>query len=143
MEVSEIGQRLRAAGRTQTELARFLGISKSHVSFLLKGQKRMALDTYRKIEAFLAEAERKAQTRGVAESTPAPFAHAPSPLRFITLEEARALKANPPPRLPPEERERIIQELIELGDAYRALPRETARSEDDILGYAEDGLPEQ
>ncbi len=103
----------------------------------------MRVDTLGLIEAFLAEAERRVRPPGVAESTHATFQPKAPLMRFLTLEEARALKANPPPKLPKEERERLIQELLELGDAYRALAGANTRSEDDILGFGEDGLPEQ
>jgi transcriptional regulator with XRE-family HTH domain len=132
MEVSEIGQRLRAAKRTQTELARFLGISTSHVSFLLGGKKRMALDTFRRIEAFLAEAERKTPARGVAEQR---LSFEAAPARFVTLEEAR--KIGPASRMSEEERERWYRELNELGEAAKRLPRITNMTDDEILGYDE------
>lgn len=143
MEVAEIRERLKRLRVTQDALAGHLSMNKGDLSKYLSGKLRMRLDTFRAIEAFLANAERKAQTRGVAESAPAPFAHQHAPKRFITLEEARALKANPPPKLPLEERERIIRELMELGDAYRALAGQNTQSEDDILGYGDDGLPTQ
>ncbi len=143
MNVRQLKDRLKGIGRTHTDLATYLGITHGQVSRILNGKNRLRVDMWQRIEAFLAEAERKARPRGVAESAPAPFEHRPPQWRSITLEEARALKANPPPKLPQEERDRIIQELIQLGDAYRAMAGANTRSEDDILGYGEDGLPEQ
>lgn len=127
-------------GVTQTAIADHLGVHKGDVSKLLSGKLRIRLETFRKIEAFLADAEREAQPRGVPESAPAPFAHMSTSKRSITLEEARALKANPPPKLPLEERERLIRELGELSEAYKLLPR-TDMTDDDILGYDERGVP--
>jgi transcriptional regulator with XRE-family HTH domain len=131
MEIPDLRRRLRAAARTQAELAAFLGVSEGHVSYLLRSKKRMPLDTFRKIEAFLADAERKGgRQRGVAE-TITPFDHAR--MRFVTLEEAR--KPSGRPRMSDEERERWLRELRELGDAGRRLPRITDMTDDEILGY--------
>jgi transcriptional regulator with XRE-family HTH domain len=132
MEVSEIKGRLRAAGRTQADLARALGVTESHVSNLLKSKKRMALDTFRKIEAFLAEAETAGSSRGVAE-TSSLFERVP--VKFVTLEEAR--KIGRTPRMSPAERERWFRELRELGEAGKRLPRITDMTADEILGYDE------
>lgn len=141
MNVRELQKRLRRARRTQTELAAHLGLTHGQISRLLTGKSRLRVDTLQRIEAFLAEAERKAQPRGVAESAHAPFEHRPALKRFITLEEARALKANPPPKLPQEERERLIRELFQLSEAYRLLPRANTMTDDEILGYDEFGIP--
>lgn len=130
-------------GVTQTALADHLGIHKGDVSKLLSGKLRIRLATFRKIEAFLAQAERKAQPRGVAESPHTRFEHKPPSGRCITLEEALALKANPPPKLPAEERERLIRELVELSEAYKLLPRANTMTDDEILGYDEFGIPSQ
>ena len=142
MNVREIQSRLKRAGRTQTELAGYLGLTHGQISRLLTGRNRLRVDTLQRIEAFLADAERSSRAHGVAEQRAA-FERAPTPKHVISLEEARALKASPRPKLAAEERDHIIRELVELGDAYRALPHANARSEDDILGYAEDGIPEQ
>ena len=141
VDYTKLKARLKAAGRTQRELADHLGVAHGEVSKYLSGKHKMLADRYLKIEAFLAEAERKSQPRGVAESAHAPFAHKPPSKRFLTLEEARTLKANPQPKLPAEERERLIRELGELSAAYKLLPRANTMTDDDILGYDEFGIP--
>lgn len=137
MDLANLKRRLRAAGRTQKELADFLGVGHGEVSKYLSGRHQMRAERYLKIEAFLAEAEAAARRPGAAE-TRTEFA---DKARSLTLAEALALKANPPPKLPPEERERLIRELIELGDAYRLLPRDSDGSDEEILGYDENGVP--
>ncbi len=92
----------------------------------------MALDTFRRIEAFLAEAERKTPARGVAEQR---LFFEAAPARFVTLEEAR--KIGPASRMSEEERERWYRELNELGEAAKRLPRITNMTDDEILGYDE------
>lgn len=139
MEVSEIRRRLKASGRTQGELATFLGVTEGHVSHLLSGNKRMALDLFRRIEAFLATAELAPTPRGVGETKSA-FQHRPR-FRSLTLEEARALAANPPPKPPAEERQRLLRELKELSEGYKLLPRTSDLTDDEILGYDEFGIP--
>jgi transcriptional regulator with XRE-family HTH domain len=133
MDITEIKGRLRAAGRTQAELAKVLGVTESHVSNLLQGKKRMALDTFRRIERFLSEAERKAPARGVAETRAA--YHPPPLLECLTLEEAR--KPRPVRRMSEEERELWYREIRELGEAGKGLPRVTDMTDDEILGYDE------
>lgn len=118
------GRRLALAGRTQAQLAAYLGIGKAHVSQMLSAKRRMSVDTFRKIEAFLAAAEGAGAARGVAE--------------------ARASDIAPPrekSQLSKDERERLVRELIELGDAYKTLPRRTTLTDEEILGYDERGLP--
>ncbi len=132
MRVSEIAAALRACGRTQTDLAEHLGFSRVHVSQMLSGKRRMNVDTFRKIEAFLAEGERKAPPRSVAEER-ASFERAP--VRFVTLEEAR--KIAPAPPLSPEESEQWRKDILALGEAGRRLPPMTDMSDDEILGYDE------
>lgn len=141
VDYTRMKTRLKAAGKTQGDLAAFLGIGSEEVSKYLNGKHKMGAERYLKIEAFLAEAERKAQRRGVAESAHASFEHKQAPGRFITLEEARALKANPPPKLQAEERERLIRELGELSEAYKLLPRANNMTDDGLLGYDEFGVP--
>mgnify|MGYP001210812688 FL=1 len=128
MDILEIRTRLRAAGRTQAELAKALGVTESHVSNLLQGKKRMALDTFRRIEAFLSEPT-TVPIRGVAE------AKASYALDSITLEEAR--KPNRAKRMSDEERELWYRELKELGEAGKRLPVVTDMTDDEILGYDE------
>lgn len=136
MEVAEIRTEIRRLGLTQEALAKWLGMHKGDVSKLLSGKLRMRLDTYRQIEAFLAEAERRLPACGVAE-TGAPFAHEKprAPIPFITLEEAKALRDKPPVRMSEPERELFYRELAELGEAGRRLPRVTDMTDDEILGY--------
>jgi hypothetical protein len=85
--------------------------------------------------------EDQAHSRGVAESAHAPFEHRSTQKRFITLEEARALKSNPAPKLPVEERERLIREIGEMSEAYKLLPRANTMTDDEILGYDAFGIP--
>lgn len=141
MNVRDLQNRLKRAGRTQTELAAHLGLTHGQISRLLNGKNRLRVDTLQRIEAFLAEAERSPGARGVAENARTPFTHKPAIARFITLEEARALKANPAPKLPLEERQRLIRELGELSQAYKLLPRASAMTDDEILGYDAFGIP--
>jgi hypothetical protein len=86
----------------------------------------MALDTFRKIEAFLAAAEGGSPPRGLAEE------HGP---RF----EGARLQSNT--ELSEEERDRLVRELVELGDAYKLLPTVTTLTDDELLGYDENGVP--
>lgn len=133
---------LKARGRTQSELAAHLGLSRNHVSQMLSGKRRMSVETMHAIEAFLAAAENKIALRGVAETGAPPFAvNGPRTPRSLTLEQALALKGNPPPKLPLEEQERLVRELKELSEAYKLLPRRTTLSDDELLGYDQDGLP--
>jgi transcriptional regulator with XRE-family HTH domain len=134
MDVEDLKRRLRASGRTQQELADYLGIDRAEVSKYLSGRHQMLAGRYLKIEAFLAEAERAQPARGVAETASA-FAHRP-PFRSVTLEEARKIGRGP--KLSDEERERIFRELRELGEAGKRLPRITDMTDDEILGYDED-----
>jgi transcriptional regulator with XRE-family HTH domain len=136
MEVGAIRNELKRRGLTQQALADYLGLHKGDLSKLLSGKQRMRLDTFRKIEAFLAETERNAEASGVAES-PSPFAHR-SPPRSISLAEAREVGRGP--KLSDEERERIWREIRELGNALRNAPRITDMTDDEILGYDEDGV---
>ena len=123
--VAHILQQLRQAGRTQTELARHLGLTHSQVSRLLNGKSRMRVETLEKIEAFLTVNQAVAPGRGGVREAHAEY-------RF-----------NPPtkPKLTEQEKEQIFQELIELGNAYKLLPRVTDLTDEAILGYDEDGLP--
>lgn len=132
MEVGDIRSELKRLGVTQEALAGALGMHKGDLSKLLSGKLRMRLDTFRQIEAFLAEAQRKSPARGVAEES-APFQHRGP--RFVTLEEAR--KIGPVKRMSEEERERWFRELRELGEAGKRLPRVTDMTDDEILGYDE------
>jgi|CXWL01.1.fsa_nt_gi transcriptional regulator with XRE-family HTH domain len=141
MRVSEIRPLLKARGFSQADLARALGMSRVHVTQMLSGKRRMSVDIMEAVEAFLTEAARKAQPHGVAKNAHAPFEHKAPFKRFITLEEARALKANPPPKLPAEERERLIREIGEMSEAYKLLPRANTMTDDEILGYDEFGIP--
>src|SRR5262245_24799505 len=113
MEIADIRRRLALAGRTQAQLAAWLGSGKTHVSQMLSGKRRMSLETFRKIEAFFAAAEGVGPARGVAE------ARAPG----IAPPREKALLSN-------EERERLVAELVELGDAYKSLPRRTTLTDD-------------
>lgn len=130
MEPIEVRARLKSLGRTQAELADFLGMHPGVLSLQLSGKRRMWHETMRRIEAFLAEPE--STTRGVAE-TAAPFLH--GGLNFVTLEEAR--KIGCAPRMSEEDRERWHRELRELGEAARRLPRITNMTDEEILGYDE------
>lgn len=132
MHVRELQNRLRRAGRTQTELAADLGLTHGQISRLLSGKSRLRVDTLQRIEAFLAEAERNTPVRGVAEPR---VAFERAPLRFVTLEEAR--KIAPAPALSPEESDRWRKDILALGEAGRRLPRITDMSDDEILGYDE------
>jgi hypothetical protein len=40
-----------------------------------------------------------------------------------------------------EERDRLVRELVELGDAYKLLPTVTTLTDDELLGYDENGVP--
>jgi transcriptional regulator with XRE-family HTH domain len=122
MEIADIPRRLALAGRTQAQLAAYLGVGKTHVSQMLSGKRRMSLDTFRKIEAFLAAAEGAGTVRGVAEAHGPGFDYAPPPGRS---------------KLSKEENDRLVRELIELGDAYKLLPRVTTLTDEEILGYDE------
>ena len=142
VDYTKLKARLKAAGRSQRELAKHLGIGSGEVSKYLSGKHSMGAERYLRIEAFLAEAERGAPVRGVAK-TRAPISHGPAPIRSLTLEEAKALANKPPQRLPAKEKAQIVRELVELGDAYRSLMKTPAPSEDELLGYGPDGLPTQ
>jgi transcriptional regulator with XRE-family HTH domain len=126
MEIADISRRLALVGRTQAQLAAYLGVGKTHMSQMLSGKRRMALDTFRKIEAFLAAAEGGSPPRGLAEE------HGP---RF----EGARLQSNT--ELSEEERDRLVRELVELGDAYKLLPTVTTLTDDELLGYDENGVP--
>jgi transcriptional regulator with XRE-family HTH domain len=126
MEIADIPRRLALAGRTQVQLAAYLGVGKTHVSQMLSGKRRMSVDTFRKIEAFLAAAEGASAVRGVAEAQAPGFDHAP------VRNQAE---------LSEEEKGRLVAELMELGDAYKLLPRVTTLTDDEILEYDEGGLP--
>lgn len=99
----------------------------------------MALDTFRRIEAFLEDSEGATPARGVAETT-STFAHEPR-FKSLTLAEARALKKKPLPRLPPEEQAQLVAELMALGDAYRTLIEQGVEAGVAEIEYDENGLP--
>lgn len=134
MDVHEIQARLRATGRTQTDLARHLGMSHSQISRLLSGKSRLRVETLRQIEIFLAMAERPGRARGVEETPNTPFVHRP-PIKSITLEQAKALRGKPPTRVSDEELELVRRELREIGEALKRAPRVTDLTDDEILGY--------
>jgi transcriptional regulator with XRE-family HTH domain len=138
MQVSEIRAALKARGLSQVGLAAALGVSENHLSQILSGKRRMSLETYREIEAFLAAAEKHPRERGVAETRVA-FAHGtPSPLLpCLTLEQAKALKNKTPARMGEEDRALFYREIAELGAAGRRLPCVTEMTDDEILGYDE------
>lgn len=132
MEVAEIRARLKRHGLTQDALAQYLGINKGDLSKYLSGKLRMRLETFRRIEAFLADADRNAQARGVKEHR---AEYRTPPIPFVTLEEAR--KTGRAPRMSEDERKRWYRELRELGEAAKRLPRVTDMTDDEILGYDE------
>jgi transcriptional regulator with XRE-family HTH domain len=134
MKVSEIKPLLKAGNITQAELARHLGISRVHVTQLISGKRRMSVDTMNAIENFLAK--RTGQRSGVAETPPAHFAHRRS-LKFVSLEEAKALVGKPVQRLAAEERRLLWREAEQLAEAARRAPRVTDMSDDEMLGYDE------
>lgn len=137
MDVQDIHARLRAAGRTLAELGQALGLSHSQVSRLLSGKSRMRLDVMRQIEAYLEVVE--AAASGVREERAA-YAARPT-LRSITLEEARAMKDNPPPPIPREVQEEAWARIHALTAIMARLPRVTDMTDDEILGYDENGVP--
>jgi transcriptional regulator with XRE-family HTH domain len=134
MNVGEIRTELKRRGLTQQALADHLGMNKGDLSKLLRGKLRMRLDTFRKIEAFLAAAD---ATPGVAEDN-APFAPLPT-IPWITVEEALALRDAPRKRMSDQDRERWLREMNEIMEMGRRMPRLNDMSDDDILGY--DGMP--
>jgi transcriptional regulator with XRE-family HTH domain len=138
MQVSEIRAVLKARGLSQVRLAAVLGVSENHLSQMLSGKRRMSIETYRKIEAFLATAENQPRGRGVAEAG-VTFTHGkPGPLLpCLTLEQAKALKSRTPVRMSEEDRALFYREIAELGAAGRRLPRVTDMTDDEILGYDE------
>lgn len=140
MDVHEIHARLRAAGKTLADLGDQLGLSHSQVSRLLRGKARMRLDTHRTIEAYLRGLETAATPRGDVREIATPFRGAQeAPIPFITLEEAR--KPSTKPKLSEAEKQRLIEEIKALSEAYKLLPRVTTLTDDEILGYDENGLP--
>lgn len=100
---------------------------------MLSGKTRLHVETLAAIEALLAERTSAPRATGVAE-TPAAFQHR---VRFITLEEAKAMSSQPRVRLSEEEFEVIRRSLREIGEAGRRLPRITDMTDDEILGYDE------
>lgn len=132
MNVRDLQNRLKQAGRTQTELAEHLGLTHGQISRLLNGKNRLRVDTLQRIEAFLAEAERGPRARGVAE--PRTAFERPPPA-FISLEEAR--KTGRTPRMSEEERQHWRRELRELGEIGKRLQPVTDMTDDEILGYDE------
>lgn len=125
MKVAEISPLLKSRGLTQAELARRLGISRVHVTQLLNGKRRMNVNTMHAIEAILATAEPKTPNQGVGEA-----AHA----KYV-------FEAAPKPKLSAEEKALILRELKELAEAYKHLPRVSNMTDEEILGYDENGLP--
>lgn len=133
MDLQKLRARLKAAGLTQSDVAARLGRAHSQVSRMLSGKTRMRVDTLAEIEALLSEREGQRE-RGVAE-TSAPF-EPRSLIPFITLEEAKR-GGRRRARMTPEERERWLREIKELGEMTSRLPRVTDMTDDEILGYDE------
>lgn len=131
MKVADIRPRLETLGISQAELARRLGVSRVHVTQMLGGKRRMSVATMEAIEAFLAAAG--ARSRGVEVAREALAAS----LRFVTLEEARALAADPPPKPALQERERAWREIKELGESLKRAPRVAGMTDDELLGFDE------
>ena len=124
MEIEHIRARLKAAGRTQTQLAAHLGIGKGHLSELLNGKLSMRLDMFRRIEAFLEstglENNGPSATPGVGETT-------------------ASYSAAQPNAMSPQELEIWLREIAELGAVLRNAPRVSDLTDDELLGY--DAMP--
>jgi hypothetical protein len=126
MDAQDIRNRLKKANRTQGELAAFLGIHWTTLSRQLRGVNRLPRATLLSIEAFFEQHEKPRSGPGVRETA-----------------TAYVQSNNDKPRLTEEEKQRIIQEIMELSDALSRLPRITDMTDDEILGYDENGIPEQ
>jgi len=85
----------------------------------------MNVDTLHAIETFLAGTEGERVRAGVSEAPSIPYTFCPPPK----------------PKLSAEERALVLRELKELAEAYKCLPRVSDMTEDEILGYDENGLP--
>lgn len=135
MELADIPRLLKERGLSQTRLAAEVGVSQAYLWQMIHSQRPMSLDVFKRIEAVLTRAESSqgasARARESYEAEPGRI------MRSVTLAEARAMKANPPPPLPDEEKERLMAEIRELATALRSLPRITDMTDDEILGYDE------
>ena len=136
MHLRDMQIRLKRAGLTQTAIAARLGVTHGSVSRMLSGKSRMRVETLTMLEHLIAEAEsaRTPRALGVGETPVQPFQHGP---KCLTLEEAKAARNSPRARMTAEEREKWLQEMRELGEAGRRLPRVTDLTHDEILGYDE------